>query len=408
MESSIGNNLPRVKVQNQFSIKEIVYKFGPISRIEIADRLGLTLPTITTSVSSMIKNGLLKEVEQDHSVKSLGRRTMLVDINEDSRRIMGIEIRGTVRNGVIVDARGNVIVSMRDDHPYSDYESSIKSAASLSISLLESSGLTWDDIDGVGITIPGIVDKDEGKLIIHPGYKWKDKNIKDDFVSLSGFKGIVSVENNTIARAFALVMFDGKVLEDADSMAYMFVSAGIGCPLLNNVKAHFGHVTGDGEVGHMIMQIDGEPCSCGNRGCLEAYSSEKTILDKSLGAIEKGKAPYLASIYEKKKSLVIYDVIEAGEKGDEGIKEILFKATRYLGLAIANIENFVKPERMVIEGKIFDKEEYRKILLDTVYKNLYRGTFQDLKLHFKKSDDFSGAIGASAIAIKRDLELFLE
>ena len=92
MENSIGNNLPRVKVQNQFSIKEIVYKFGPISRIEIAERLGLTLPTITTSVSSMIKNGLLKEVEQDHSVKSLGRRTMLVDINENSRRFMGIEI----------------------------------------------------------------------------------------------------------------------------------------------------------------------------------------------------------------------------------------------------------------------------------------------------------------------------
>ena len=113
MENSIGNNLPRVKVQNQFSIKEIVYKFGPISRIEIADRLGLTLPTITTSVSSMIKNGLLKEVEQDHSVKSLGRRTMLVDINENSRRFMGIEIRGGLSSASISMFRSSVLPLLR-------------------------------------------------------------------------------------------------------------------------------------------------------------------------------------------------------------------------------------------------------------------------------------------------------
>lgn len=408
MENSIGNNLPRVKVQNQFSIKEIVYKFGPISRIEIADRLGLTLPTITTSVSSMIKNGLLKEVEQDHSVKSLGRRTMLVDINENSRRFMGIEIRGTVRSGVIVDARGHVLASLRDERSFSDYEASIKSAADLFSSLLKKANLIQEDIFGVGLTMPGIVDKEEGRLIIHPGYKWKDKNVMEDFSSLTGYKGMVSVENNTIARAYALVMFEGKVLEDADSMAYMFVSAGIGCPLLNSVKAHFGNVTGDGEVGHMIMEIDGDPCLCGNRGCLEAYSSEKTIIEKANKAMKEGKTPVLSSIYEEKQFLDIADVLEASEKGDEEVKKIIFKAIRYLGLAIANIENFVRPEYMVIEGKIFDVEENRKVLMNVVYKNLYRGTFQDLKLHFKSNDDLSGAVGASAVAIKRDLESFLE
>ena len=90
MDNSIGNNLPRVKIQNQFSIKEMVYMFGPISRIEVAERLGLTLPTITTSVSSMIKKGLFKEVEQENVTKSLGRRTMLVDIDENYKKVMGV------------------------------------------------------------------------------------------------------------------------------------------------------------------------------------------------------------------------------------------------------------------------------------------------------------------------------
>ena len=174
MDNSIGNNLPRVKIQNQFSIKEMVYMFGPISRIEVAERLGLTLPTITTSVSSMIKKGLFKEVEQEYVTKSLGRRTMLVDINENYKKVMGVEIRGSVRYVVIVDFRGNVIASAKDDTPFTEYKAAMESAASLSMSLLENSSMTWDDLCGVGLTVPGIIDKEEGKLVIHPGYKWKD------------------------------------------------------------------------------------------------------------------------------------------------------------------------------------------------------------------------------------------
>ena len=408
MESSIGNNLPRIKVKNQFSIKEIIYKFGPISRIEISDRLGLTLPTITTSVSSMIKNGLLKEVEMDHSIKSLGRRTMLVDINENARRFIGIEIRGAARSAVLVDGRGNVLGSLRDENATQDYTVSMESAAEIASSLLKEKGLTWNDISGVGLAMPGIVDKSQGKLIIHPGYKWQDKAIRDDFVRLSGCSSTVSVENNTIARAYALVLYEGKVLEDADSMAYMFISTGIGCPLLNSVRSHFGVVTGDGEVGHMVMEMGGRPCVCGNHGCLEAYSSEKTILDSVRKAALEGSSPILSRLMDSGREITMDDVIRASEEGDESVKLILRNAVEYLALAIANIENFVKPECMVIEGKLFDKEENRKMLLDVIHKNLYRETVTDLNFFFKESDEYSGAKGASAVAVKYDLESFLE
>lgn len=408
MDNSIGNNLPRVKVQNQFAIKEIVYKFGPISRIEIAERLGLTLPTITTSVSMMIKNGLLKEVQQDHSKKSLGRRTMLVDINEKSRRFMGIEIRGTVRNGVIVDARGNVSVSLRDERPLTDYSSSMESAVSLAADLLKESGLSWADIDGVGLTIPGIVNKEEGKLVIHPGYKWKDKNIKADFSSLSGYQGTVSVENNTIARAFALVMFNSRVLENADSLAYMFISAGVGCPLLNSVRAHFGHVTGDGEVGHMVMNPYGPKCDCGNTGCLEAYSSERIIIKNGEVEAKKGNSLFLSELLEANGFLTIYDINEGKKKGDKVSSSIISEAIKYLGIAIANIDNFVRPECVAIEGKLFDDEENRRELLEVIHSSLYNETLSDHRFVFIPTDEYSGAKGAATVAIRSNLEKFLE
>ncbi|MGN0851675.1 MAG: ROK family protein [Candidatus Ornithospirochaeta sp.] len=408
MESSIGNNLPRIKVKNQFSIKEIIYKFGPISRIEISERLGLTLPTITTSVSSMIKNGLLKEVEMDNAIKSLGRRTMLVDINEKSRRFLGIEVRGTARSAVIVDGRGNVVGASRDEKATTDYDVSMESAASIASSLLKENGFSWNDINGVGIAIPGIVDNSQGTLVIHPGYKWQDRSIKEDFMRLSGCSCPITVENNTIARAYGLVMYEGKVLEDADSMAYMFISTGIGCPLLNNIRSHFGAVTGDGEVGHMVMEMDGKPCVCGNNGCLEAYSSEKTILESARVAASDNSDSILAQSLKDGHEIRMEDVIDAARRGDETIRRILDSAVKYLGLAVANIENFVKPECIVIEGKLFDEEEYRKVLLDVIRRNLYRATYPDMKFYFKKSDEYSGAKGASAVAVKRDLEAFLE
>ena len=236
MDMSIGNNLPRVKVQNQYAIKEIVYKFGPISRIEIADRLGLTLPTITTSVSTMIKNGLLKEVELSPDIKTLGRRTMLVDINENSRRFLGIEIRGFARSAVIIDTRGRVLASLRDERHVVDYMDAITSASSLAVQVVRKAGLDFSAIDGIGLTSPGIIDNLKGMLVIHPGYKWSSREMVADFVHLSGYQGETNLENNAIARAFGFSMFEGNVLGDVDSMAYMFISSGIGCPLLNNVK----------------------------------------------------------------------------------------------------------------------------------------------------------------------------
>lgn len=408
MDMSIGNNLPRVKVQNQYAIKEIVYKFGPISRIEIAERLGLTLPTITTSVSTMIKNGLLKEVELSSDIKTLGRRTMLVDINENSRRFLGIEIRGFARSAVIIDTRGRVLASLRDERHVMDYMDAITSASSLAVQVVRKAGLDFPAIDGIGLTSPGIIDNHKGMLVIHPGYKWTSREMVADFVRLSGYQGETNLENNTIARAFGFSMFEGNVLGGVDSMAYMFISTGIGCPLLNNVKSHFGIVAGDGEVGHMVMNPEGPVCACGNRGCLESYTSESAIISKAMDAVKKGRSSIMAVLANQGHDLSVEDVLKASEKGDKEAHAIISDAIRYLGLAIANIENFVRPECMIIECKLFDNEQNRESLLATIHANLYRAAFSDLRVYFKKSDEFSGAKGAAATALKRNLELFLE
>ncbi len=403
-----GSNLPRIKVTNQFLIREMVYRKGPISRIEIAEELGLTLPTITTNVSMMLDRGLLREIPSPVRTSSLGRHTMLVDMIPQARIYLGVEIRGSLRRAVIVDLRGNVQACASDDTMLTDYSEALDNAVALTRVILKERGIGPGNLDAVGICTPGLVDSQNGILMIHPGYQWENKRIGEDFSLALGFKGSVYIENNAIARAFAINLFKPEKLNGASSLAYMFVSAGIACPLLNDVRKHFGVVSGEGEVGHMVMNPDGPECTCGNHGCLETYSSESTILRKANVALAEGRSHILKELAERDGTLTLPGVLEAQEKGDRAVTEIVEEAIRYLGLAIANIDNFVKPECVVIECRLFDNLKNRDILMNVINRNLYRKTFNDYRFSFMKSDEFSGAKGAAAVAIKNNLESYME
>lgn len=401
---SIGSNLPRIKLKNQFAIKEAIYKFGPISRHEISKRLELTLPTITTNVSLMIKKGLLKETEGDNCSKKLGRKTMLVDINENYGLFMGIEIRGTARRSVVVNTRGKVLYSRLDDNPCTEYEDALNSAFVLYKELISE----CKNVLSICLCIPGIVDRNEGVLVIHPEYKWSDKNLREDWKKLTGYNGPIYCENNTIARTFGVSIFEKEILNGADTSAYMFISQGIGCPLLRDTKLHFGYLTGDGEVGHMVMKPNGPKCGCGNKGCLEAFSSDRAVVEKAMKKIEEGSSIFLEKRLKDKGSISVLDVMEGAKNGDKESVRIVNEAIEYLALAISNVDNFVRPECVIIEGILFKEEENRKTLLSIIHKNLYLGSFSDSRFIFKDNDEFGGAKGAAAVAIKNYLELYFE
>ena len=402
----IGRNLPRVKEVNQFLIREKIYRRGPVSRIGIAESLGLTLPTITTNVNRMLSDGLIHEIEDKGSRKKLGRHTMLVDIAPESRLYLGIEIRRGFRTAVIVDLRGKVLASASDFRMINGYEDALANAAGLAKDVMAERNVGVPDISSVGICAPGLVDTEAGVLISLLGYVWKDKPIVRDFSGLTGFSSdIIVVDNNVIARAFGLSMFNHDLIKDADSFAYMYVSTGIGCPLLRDVSEHFGVVVGEGEVGHMVMNPDGPLCACGNQGCLGAYSSELSILEGSVKAVKEGRAPVLKDLCAgNTESITMELVMEAMKKGDSDIHDMLEEAVRYLGLAIANIDNFVKPGCVVIESRYFGYEEYRALLMKWIDRNLYCRSNINSRFVFRPYDQFSGARGAAALAVKNDLE----
>ena len=127
MQIEQGANPSRVKAANQAAILKTIYHCGPIKRSEIARRLDLTLPTITTNINSMMARGIVRETGvawQDDQM--MGRKAHPVDIVPGSRHFIGIELQGMRRTACLLDYRGSALVTMEDSEDCQDYRRNIE------------------------------------------------------------------------------------------------------------------------------------------------------------------------------------------------------------------------------------------------------------------------------------------
>ena len=408
MQFEQGANPSRVKAGNQAAILKTIYLCGPIKRSEVARRLGLTLPTITTNINSMMARGMVRETGSERSITHFaGRKAHLVDIVPESRHFAGVEIQGMRRTVCLLDYRGKVLYQKEHTGEEREYGKNIALTCGMVDRALSACGLRPEEIAGIGVCLPGLVDTQQGVLEVRPSYSWTRKNIRADMASRMNYPGPIYVENNACARAYGAQLFRREDLGDAQTFAYLFLNQGIACPLVLNTAIDFGSVVGAGEVGHMVMVPNGEPCSCGNRGCLEAYASDTAVLRSCAQAIERGEAPVLRRL-RGEGPLSMEQVLAAQEAGEEAVARIVGQAVHILGVAVANINNFACPSLMLIEGRLFSRPENWEHLLEVVRLNLCGVIRRGTRFLFVEPDPFSGAAGAAAMAICKDLETYIE
>ncbi len=403
-----GNNLPRVKVSNQAALKRIIYHYGPITRLKVSQMLDLTLPTITTNITTLLKSQIIKEVSASNNGNTMGRRSNLIDINPSSRYFIGIELRRPTRHGCIIDFRGNPIYSEKDETPLLEYDEIVHSGAGVVSSLLEYAKKNNISISEIGVCMAGITDSEKGYLKTQLQYKWFDKPVSNDIATLTGFKGPVIIENDAAARAIKANLFDSLNLIEKRSFAYVFVSNGIACHLLHNASDYVTIPIGPGEIGYMVMEPSFPYNEIGSTGILSEFAGERILKEKCQKIAKEGKAPWLQSFIKEGNELHFRNLLEAQRNGDEGVNEILTEAARYLGIAVANFDNTSRPDIYIVEAKLFENEINRKIFLENARINSFRPKNEELNVIFSTPDEFSGALGAAAVAVQHNLGIYIE
>lgn len=406
-----GKNLLRIKETNQSAILRMIYYYGPISRADIAQRLELTLPTITTNINKMLEEGLIKETFiRGRAPNASGRRAHPLYINQEACYFGGVELKSTNWSVCVTNFCGKILASKEGVCTDGDYDNFIWQLSREFTACLAESGKKLEDLCGIGISLPGLVDREKGILKISSRYQWIEQEVCSDFARLTGYEGKITLENNAIARGMSAQLFNWDEVENGKSFAYLVVSAGIACPLFRNTSSYRGAVVEAGEAGHMVLDPHGRLCVCGNHGCLEAYSSEYAVINDCKKEMEQGRAGILRELSADGRELTIKDIVQAQEAGDEDVCQIVENAIFMLGVAATNIINFAGPDIMLIDCQLFKNASNRQLFLE--YTQSSRGNSAHYKyfkttISFVDSDRFVGALGAAAVAIDEKLEIVM-
>ena len=297
MDSSQKLTNTDVKKLNKNRIFRLIYNSDKISRQEIADRLGLSLPTVNQNLKMLMEDGLIEYVGNFTSTG--GRRAQAITISNNARKAISVNIKADYINVDVVGLKGQIIYSMDVKAHFSKSSAYIEKLTDALRHAVDYVGAGGDDILGVGITVPGILDDEKQILISAPPLKARNY----DFTKLiSAIDYPVVVMNDARAEAYADHWFNGK---PEDEKIYIMLGEGVGGAYINASAIRNGVHNRGGEFGHMVIHPGGKQCLCGKKGCLEAYVSEKvlsselnTSLEDFFAQAEKGKPDYADMLEE--------------------------------------------------------------------------------------------------------------
>lgn len=261
--------------------------------------------------------------------------------------------------------------------------------------LLQEAKVEKDQIAGVGLGVPGIVDWRRGlirELTNLPG--WQEVNAGEIFAARFGWP--VALDNDANAAALGEYLFGSG--RGADPMFYLTVSTGIGGGLILDGSLVRGAGGVAGEVGHLVLDPQGRLCRCGNRGCWETISSGTAIAREARRRLDQGEKSLVKELAGDG-TLKAEHVFKAQELGDPMAQEIIQRAMFYLGLGVANVANTLNPARIVIGGGVAQAGEALFGPVRQLVKRLGFGPAAQTEIVPAALGEEAGIVGAAALAM---------
>jgi glucokinase len=257
--------------------------------------------------------------------------------------------------------------------------------------------LELKQVRGIGVGAPGAVDPENGKVIFAGNLGWKDISLKRELEKQLDRPVFLQNDANLCALGVHEVELDGE----ARSMVGVFLGTGIGAGLILDGKLYSGHNRSAGEVGHMVLVVDGPKCACGNRGCWEALASRSAIFREIQKAVEEGQKTVLTEMLGNDlKEMRSGDLRKAIRQGDKLVEHLVEEAAKYTGIAVANLINVLNPEVVVLGGGLIDalENEMIPVVIESAREHAVPGADKGVKITASKLGDDAGITGAAVLA----------
>jgi glucokinase len=263
--------------------------------------------------------------------------------------------------------------------------------------VIDECDLHTDNIRAVGIGAPGAIDPVEGRMIFAPNLKWEDVPLKKALEKQLDLP--VFAEND--CNVCALGVYETELDAKPRSMVGIFLGTGIGAGIVLDGKPYSGFNRTAGEIGHMVLDVDGPKCGCGNKGCFEALASRTALFRRIQTAVKDGQKTVLTDMLGPELTdMRSGDLRKALRRGDKFVEQVVEEAAEYTGIAVANVINFLNPEVIVLGGGVMDQlaDEMMAIIIETAKDYALPGTAKGIEIIASKLGDDAGITGAAVLA----------
>lgn len=375
------NTTKVLKEANKYLVMQCIQTYAPMTIEEISIKTSLSRPTVLETIKGFLEDGYI--VKKGFTKSTGGRPAELICINENSAYAVGIDFEFPNVRMALADIGKNIVMNKKIKYPLdSCAEEVLERLYSEIHTLIEEAGVDTEKIVGIGLGISGTIQKSTGKSLHITRIKgWNNINICERLER--EFQLPVYLKNDV--HLLALIEKEKYVPADIGDFVYIGIRSGIGSAIFYHNSPLDGTHGNAGYIGHTILEVNGEECVCGNRGCLDAYAGE-LALNREYRSRKKIKT---------EEYYTMYDFLEKAKCGDKVSEEILKKAARYLGIAISNLLKTLEIEAVVIGGcKNLEGSSYWEILTDTVRRNLTNDMELNPKLHIGKLQKEEYPLGA--------------
>lgn len=369
--TSHNNHASRHLSQIMFEI----WKSGPVSRATLSQQLGLSLPTIANAVAELKKEGVV--TAQMTGLSTGGRRAQLIDIQPSLGRVIGVSFTSRGISAASATPRGQL--SQVAHYPFNVSIGKRDEALALIMQAIQHQ-LDSDSAKPlqIGLVVSGFTDRATGTSLAFPRFEdWTDvplvRLVEDRF-------GIPAVLDSHIAATTLAELLFGQYRGFRNAL-YIQLGPGLGMGIVINGELYRGSAPNVGEFGHVSIREEGGPlCYCGNYGCLESLAGDHALIQQAQAGLAEGVQTRLVEAAGGGQTLSVRDIFRAAEQGDRFSLNIVERAARLLGTAIANVTNLLAPDIIILGGTMTGSND---LLLDLISNTLHTKALNPLEKHLQ-------------------------
>jgi predicted NBD/HSP70 family sugar kinase len=391
LENTIAAGKRTIKEINQKLILNLIREQQPISRVEIARQTQLQRSTVTIITNRLLQQQWICEGESGRY--GGGRRPKNLYLNTNRFHVLGVEVSKDETILALADLNGKLLSREYMKTKVDDSRFFVHLGEKIQRFSKQSRSRTGIKVAGVGVGLPGYIEKTTGRIIAAENFGWMDVAAGDYL--RKRFDLPIYFGNTAKLAAFAEMWFAESKHGSLHNFVYVTTRDGLGTGIVLNGEIYNGARDGAAEFGHFSLFPDGERCVCGNYGCWELYASDMATVKRYLLSLNGSERPPRGSA-----PLTIGKVIERAHRGDKAACEALQTTAKYLGLGITNLVFGLNPERVIVGDELVHAWDIiGEIICSTVQSRVPSYYADDLKITCSSIKEMPSLLGAIALVL---------